>query len=120
MGRHAMVELTGCPREVLDDLELIREAMREAVVVGRGTLLGECVHRFTPQGVTVLGLLAESHISIHTWPEHGLAAVDMFSCAEQGAPELACEFLARKLQASGQHIRTIERTALPAGDDQNT
>ena len=104
-----MIELYGCPADVLDDLERVREAMRAAVVASKGTLLGEVVHDFEPQGVTVVGLLAESHISVHTWPEHGYAAADVFTCGTAGDPERACLSLAASLQAERHELRTIER-----------
>lgn len=108
-GRHCMIELWGCPAGVLDDPTLVREAMLAAVAASRCTLLSECAHRFTPQGVTIVGLLAESHISIHTWPEHGYVAADVFTCGEQGEPEAACLALVRVLAATRHELRTIER-----------
>lgn len=104
-----MIELFGCPADLLDDLEHVRTAMRDAVVASRGTLLGECVHDFEPQGVTVVGLLAESHISVHTWPEHGYAAADVFTCGTAADPELAGRSLAASLKAERHELRTIER-----------
>ncbi|MFO0632157.1 MAG: adenosylmethionine decarboxylase [Nannocystaceae bacterium] len=108
-GRHSMIELHGCPRELLDDLEAVRAAMHAAVAVARGTLLGECNHRFSPHGVTVVGLLAESHISVHTWPEHGYAAADVFTCGEHGEPAAGCLQLAQSLRAQRWELRTVER-----------
>lgn len=104
-----MIELFGCPADLLDDLEHVRTAMHDAVTASRGTLLGECVHDFEPQGVTVVGLLAESHISVHTWPEHGYAAADVFTCGSAGDPEEACRSLAASLAAQRHELRTIER-----------
>jgi S-adenosylmethionine decarboxylase len=108
-GIHSLLEMFGCPRELLDDLEHVRAAMHAAVDASRNTLLGECSHRFEPQGVTVVGLLAESHISIHTWPEHGYAAADVFTCGTAGAPELACQVIAQRLGATRHEIKTIAR-----------
>ena len=104
-----MIELFGCPAELLDDLEHVRRAMHAAVIASHGTLLGECAHDFEPQGVTVVGLLAESHISVHTWPEHGYAAADVFTCGKSGDPEEAGRTLARDLQATRHELRTVER-----------
>lgn len=98
-----------CPSHLLDDLEGIRSAIRVAAARSGSTLLNETAHRFEPQGVTALGLLAESHISLHTWPELGYAAADVFTCGEQCQPELACEYLVEVLQAGRHDLRKIDR-----------
>ena len=99
IGTHCIVELYGCPPELLDDHEFVKGAVREATDYGLATLMGEVSHHFEPQGVTALGLLAESHISIHTWPEHGYAAADIFTCGDRTDPQRAADFLIRKFQA---------------------
>jgi S-adenosylmethionine decarboxylase len=66
-------------------------------------------HRFEPQGVTGLALLAESHISIHTWPESGYAAVDVFTCGDHTMPERACEVLWQELNASKHKLSSFRR-----------
>ena len=109
VGVHSLLEMHGCPPELLDDLEAVRAALRAGADAARGTLLGECAHDFEPQGVTVVGLLAESHISIHTWPEHGYAAADIFTCGTEGAPEAACRLIAQLLRATHHEIKTIAR-----------
>jgi len=73
------------------------------------TLLKQVTQKFKPQGVTSLVLLAESHMSIHTWPEYGYAAVDAFTCGEGADPERACLFIAGKLRAGRHALRTIAR-----------
>jgi len=109
VGVHSLLEMYGCPPELLDDLATVRAAMIAGVEASRGTLLGECGHDFEPQGVTVVGLLAESHISIHTWPEHGYAAADVFTCGTDGAPEEACRVIAERLGATRHELKTIAR-----------
>jgi S-adenosylmethionine decarboxylase len=108
-GVHSLLEMHGCPPELLDDLATVRAALHAGAEASRGTLLGECSHDFEPQGVTVVGLLAESHISIHTWPEHGYAAADVFTCGTEGAPEIACVVIAQHLGAQRHEIKTIAR-----------
>jgi S-adenosylmethionine decarboxylase len=73
------------------------------------TLLSLTSHHFDPQGVTALGLLAESHISIHTWPENGYAAADVFTCGSHCDPKRACEFLAEQLQSDRHTLSVVER-----------
>ncbi len=108
-GSHCILEMYDCPQGILDDAELITAALREAAVEARSTLLHEVHHEFTPQGVTALALLAESHISVHTWPELGYAAADVFTCGEHTLPVKACEYLVRKLQARRFSLQHVDR-----------
>jgi S-adenosylmethionine decarboxylase len=89
------------------------EAIREAARRARSTLLHEVSHRFDHQGVTALGLLAESHIAVHTWPELGYAACDVFMCGEHAEPERACEHLAAALQAARWELHAYARGEAP-------
>lgn len=102
-----------CPGEVLNDLAGIQEALAQAAKLAKSTLLSQTAHRFEPQGVTALCLLAESHISVHTWPELGYAAADVFTCGDQCLPEMACAHLAKALQSGRHELRQLQRgTAL--------
>ena len=68
-------------------------------------------NKFEPQGVTAIELLAESHISIHTWPESNYSAVDIFTCGQNIMPELASQYLIEALKAEEHYLRAIERNA---------
>lgn len=114
IGSHCILELFGCPSAVLDDKEAVVDAIRVAAKEARSTLLGEVAHRFEPQGVTALVLLAESHISVHTWPELGYAACDVFTCGEHARPEQACQHLAEALQSDRYELRRLPRGAAPS------
>ncbi|MEB3830316.1 adenosylmethionine decarboxylase [Phormidium sp. CCY1219] len=114
-GTHCILELYDCPGELLDNAEAIAKTLREAAKVARSKVLNEVLHEFDPQGVTALLLLAESHISIHTWPESGYAAVDVFTCGENTKPKEACHFLAKTLQASDYSLQVISR-GIPGKD----
>jgi S-adenosylmethionine decarboxylase len=94
---------------VLDDKHAVLEAIREAARQAGSTLLHEVAHRFEHQGVTALALLSESHISVHTWPELGYAACDVFMCGDHTEPERACEHLADALQAEHYELRRFPR-----------
>ena len=112
LGHHWIVDLHGCPAEILDDHELIRFRLRETTELYRLTLLDIVSNKFQPQGVTAVGLLAESHMSIHTWPEHGYAAIDIFTCGSDESLEDACRFIAKSLQAEESAIIRLQRGVL--------
>jgi S-adenosylmethionine decarboxylase len=109
VGRHVIAELLGGNPNLLNDERYLRAALKEAAERAGGTVLDVTSHKFTPQGVTALALLSESHISIHTWPEHGYSAVDVFTCGSHTNPQLACDFLKKSLECTGESVRTLER-----------
>jgi S-adenosylmethionine decarboxylase len=108
-GLHCIAELYDCPSELLNNESFVKDALRQAVSQGMATLLHEVSHRFHPQGVTALGLIAESHLAIHTWPEVGYAAVDVFTCGDRASAENACMHLASALQCQRSSLRKIQR-----------
>lgn len=108
-GRHVLGELAGVDPALLDDADLLRSALIDALVAAGAHVRQVVVERFTPQGVTVLALLAESHASIHTWPEHGAAHVDVYTCGTSADPERAVELLAAAVKAADVRIEVVER-----------
>lgn len=108
-GTHCLLELTGCSADLLNDEAFIRQAITDAAAAAGSTLLSLTSHAFAPQGVTALGLLGESHVSIHTWPEAGYAAADIFTCGSTCQPRAACDLLAERLRADNATIREFER-----------
>jgi S-adenosylmethionine decarboxylase len=107
-GRHLIAELHGCSG--LDDVQLVERALTGAAAAAGATLLELRLHGFgAGQGVTGIALLAESHISIHTWPEHGYAAVDIFLCAPRHDLEAALAVLADALGAQSVEQQLIAR-----------
>ena len=109
IGKHCVLELHDCPFHLLNDQAYVREAVTEASKQGMSTLLDIISTQFEPQGVTALGLLAESHISVHTWPEHGYGAVDIFTCGEHADPRRACHFMIERFQAGDYSLRILPR-----------
>ncbi len=87
MGNHVLVSLYGIPFQLLDDLEGIQRAFEKAVKVCGATVLNRFSHGFYPQGVTIVYALAESHISIHTFPEMGSCAIDVYTCGKMNSRE---------------------------------
>ena len=112
LGRHLLVELHDCDKEALDDLDFLREAMLTAAVECGAVVLGDSFHRFSPQGVSGVVVIAESHLSIHTWPEYGYAAVDIFTCGTTVDPQKAAAVLIRKLGARNPSLTEIKRGIL--------
>lgn len=111
LGTHCILDLHGCPAELLNDLPFVRGAVEEACRRSAATLLNLTAHQFEPQGVTVVALLADSHLSMHTWPEHGYAAADIFTCGKDATPIAACEFLARHFAAQNHSLQVLTRGA---------
>ena len=109
VARHLVIELGGCDPRRLDDPELIRTLIREGARVAGSHLLSEVVHHFQPIGVTGLGLLAESHLAVHTWPERGYAAVDLLTCRLDGELDEVVGCLRRLLDARSVEVRLLER-----------
>ena len=109
VGKHCILELYGCDQRKLNDEASLRTTITMAAKRAGATLLNLITHRFEPQGVTGLALLAESHISIHTWPENGYAAVDVFTCGDHTMPESACEHLRQELGAASHALRSFLR-----------
>ncbi len=112
LGRHLLVELHDCNKEALNDLGLLRDVMVKAAIDCGAVVLGESFHRFSPQGVSGVVIIAESHLSIHTWPEYGYAAVDIFTCGTFVNPEKAAEVLIEKLGSKNHSVMEIPRGVL--------
>ncbi|MBI4449328.1 adenosylmethionine decarboxylase [Candidatus Woesearchaeota archaeon] len=106
IGTHHLLDLYSVDSHSLTDLELIRDALRGACAAGHFTTLSEHIHTFPEGGITAILLLAESHISIHTYPEHRYAAIDLFSCGAQARPEAAIQHLITAL-APAHHTRSV-------------
>jgi S-adenosylmethionine decarboxylase len=98
----------------LNDLDLIRDVMVKAAIDCGAVVLGSSFHRFSPQGVSGVVVIAESHLSIHTWPEYGYAAVDVFTCGTSVNPEKAAEVLIEKFGSKHHFTTEIPRGVMVA------
>ena len=114
LGHHLLVDCHGCRGAVLTDVNAVREILRRAAAHFRLTVIGEAFHQYSPQGVSGVLILAESHLAVHTWPEREFAAVDLFTCGE--CPEAArlADFLRSALGAERVECRSLDRGALVA------
>ncbi|MFH1374821.1 MAG: adenosylmethionine decarboxylase [bacterium] len=117
LGRHLIVELTGCDTGILDNQELLEQYLKEAVRLSGATIVNSVFHRYNPHGISGVVLIAESHLSIHTWPEYSYAAVDFFTCGESVDPYKAFTFIKDRLGAVNSQIREIKR-GMPSPTDQ--
>jgi|TARA_E500000318_G_C3557532_1_gene211814 S-adenosylmethionine decarboxylase len=98
--KHILFTLKGCTYGLLDDEAHIRNVLAKAAQLSESTLLNVYSHKFNPCGVTAIALLAESHISIHTWPENGLAVCDLFTCGEQTNPRSGATYMYEAMGAT--------------------
>jgi len=108
-SKHLLLELYRCDCEKLNDESFLRCTLNRAAKLANATVLNLISNKFSPQGVTAIALLAESHISIHTWPESNYSAVDIFTCGQNMMPELASQYLIESLMAKEHALRVIER-----------
>lgn len=109
LGRHLLVDMHFCDPARLDDLKVVAGSLEAAVRACGATRIGELTHEFDPQGVTVIVGIAESHISIHTWPEKKEAVVDIFTCGEKMNPEAAVLTIVAFLGCQWCKLVEIER-----------
>lgn len=107
-----LVEYYQCDSVVLNDRDRIAAAMVEAANLAGATVVEEVFHLFNPHGVSGVVVIAESHLSIHTWPEYGYAAVDLFTCGDEIRPEKAFEHLKRILKAGSVSVMELKRGVL--------
>ena len=109
-GTHVILDAWGVDPGLLNDPTALEAAIHVAIAAGGATLIDMCIHEFSPQGVTATATLKESHIAIHTWPEHGYIAADLFFCAA-GRPEAAAQALIDQIKPRSWELRPIQRGA---------
>jgi len=108
IGRHLIAEFYRCETGFLDDTEGVRRLMLETAEIIGATVMGASFHRFTPQGVSGTVVISESHLSIHTWPEYGYVAVDIYTCGGLN-PRPGFEYLREQLGAESSRVQEILR-----------
>jgi S-adenosylmethionine decarboxylase proenzyme len=113
LGRHLLAELRGCDASRLSDLGWVREAMLEAARVSGATVVTQSFHHFAPLGISGVVIVSESHLAIHTWPEHRFAALDYFTCGEKIDQARAVEKMRLALGAEEVSVREILRGEVP-------
>lgn len=114
LGRHIVAELSHCDPEILSDLEHVKQAMIKGAEAANAEIRETAFHRFTPHGISGVVVISESHLSIHTWPEIGYAAVDIYTCGAHTDPMKALAVLTREFNCKALTTSTIERGLLNA------
>jgi S-adenosylmethionine decarboxylase proenzyme len=109
LGTQLIIEFSGCDKEILDDTEAIKSILLNAAVAAKATIVDHCFHKFSPVGVSGVVIIAESHITIHTWPEHGYCAIDIFTCGDLLNNNHALKVLKEGLNSQQEKVFRIER-----------
>ena len=112
-GRHLILDLYDCDPDILDDYGELQRLLEASLVMAKANILRIVGEKFKPQGVTLLALLAESHASIHTWPQLGYAAIDLYTCGDTTQTHKAAEFLKVKLKAGNSEEKELMRSTTP-------
>lgn len=111
VGRHLILELWGCHN--LNSVEVVEKALRDMVAALQVNLLDLMVYPFSPVGVTGVAIVSESHLMIHTWPEFGYAAVDVFTCGAERDPNLAVPVLRQYFAPEQIQVMEMNRGIVP-------
>ena len=109
LGRHILIEFYNCDEDILKDPVLIDEHMNEAARIANATIVQSVFHHFNPYGVSGAVIISESHLAIHTWPEYGYAAVDVFTCGDKIDPWTAFKFLEDAFKADRSESIEVPR-----------
>ncbi len=109
IGYHYVVEASGCDPKILSDANKIREIFLKAAEVGDMEVKASYFFKFSPTGVSGMVIVAESHISIHTWPEKGYAAIDVYTCGKKADPEKAVDYILDTIKAEYAHVSEVKR-----------
>jgi S-adenosylmethionine decarboxylase len=112
LGRHLLLELFDCDLDAINNVEAVKGALIEAAKRAQATIVDVVFHEFNPFGVSGVVVIAESHLSIHTWPEYRYAAVDIFSCGDTLQPEVAAHYLVEQFGAGRTSVVEMQRGLL--------
>lgn len=112
LGKHILVEFYNCDKKILNDIDKIEIYMNEAAKAAKATIVQSVFHVFNPHGISGAIIIMESHITIHTWPEYGYAAVDLFTCGDSIDPWSAFDYLKEKLKSEKYETSEVARGVL--------
>src|ERR687896_1058943 len=109
LGRHLLIELFDCDYDAINNLDAVKATLVEAARRAQATIVDIVFHEFNPFGISGVVVIAESHLSIHTWPEYRYAAVDIFSCGDVLQPEVAASYLVEQFGAERTSVVEMQR-----------
>lgn len=112
LGTHLLIELRDCNDKILKNIEMVKTIMLAAAKEAKATIINNDFHEFKPFGVSGVIVIAESHLTIHTWPEYGYAAADIFTCGDQLQPEKAVAYLVKKFECKNPSVVEMKRGIL--------
>ncbi|MGQ9569300.1 MAG: adenosylmethionine decarboxylase [Thermodesulfovibrionales bacterium] len=112
LGIHLLIELRDCNPDILRSIEKVKKNLISAAKEAKATIIDTSFHEFNPFGISGVVVIAESHLSIHTWPEYCYAAVDIFTCGDVIQPELAVSYLVKKFECKNPSIVEMKRGIL--------
>ncbi|MCF8009982.1 MAG: adenosylmethionine decarboxylase [Clostridiales bacterium] len=119
LGRHVLAEIYGCSFNTLNNAKKVERIMVNAALES-GAEVRECVfHKFSPQGISGVVVISESHLAIHTWPEFGYAAVDVFTCGDNVNPWEACNYLSEHFEAKELNANESKRGIISNTQQEN-
>lgn len=114
MGRHVIAELWQCDFDKLNDMDFIEQTFVDAALKSGAEVREVAFHKFAPQGVSGVVIISESHLTIHSFPEHGYASVDVYTCGDLD-PTIAAEYIAQALGSQASELKELPRGMGPIG-----
>jgi S-adenosylmethionine decarboxylase len=118
MGRHVIAELWNCNVEKLNNLKLIETIMVDAALEAGAEIREVAFHKFAPMGVSGVVIISESHLTIHSFPEHGYASIDVYTCGDIIDPNVAAQYITEKLEATKYEAIEVARGMAPVAIEQ--
>ncbi|HXL05088.1 MAG: S-adenosylmethionine decarboxylase proenzyme [Firmicutes bacterium] len=109
LGCHILIEAYDCDPKILDDIAVVEETMVNAALRAGAEVREVAFHKFSPQGVSGVVVISESHLSVHTWPEFGYAAVDVFTCGDTVDPMVAVDYIRDEFKARRALTSEVKR-----------
>ncbi|MCB1157049.1 MAG: S-adenosylmethionine decarboxylase proenzyme [Leptospiraceae bacterium] len=115
LGKHVIAEFYDCDSDIINNQEVIEHIMLEAVELSGATVVMPAFHKFSPHGVSGMVVVSESHFSIHTWPEYGYCAVDVFTCGDLIDNDIALNHMKVHFKANNVSVVEMKRGVLNLG-----
>ena len=112
LGNHLIIEMYDCDVKIINNHEKVEEILVEAARVAGANIVNQVFHKFNPHGVSGVVVISESHLSIHTWPEFGYCAVDVFTCGETINNKKAVDYMKEKFKSKSISVMELKRGVL--------